>query len=157
MKWNDGLERALFKKEQKRLRKEYAEAGMTEGQINSMLEFDLEWYKSRRREAIHTQRLDIQTSEDEDINKDNPLYKKFFEKLAVEDKHEDFTKFGWVEQIESKKLYEEIISLSENDMEILTMLIEGFTQTEIATKQGVSQQAISKRLKKFQTIFQRWL
>ena len=145
MKWNDGLERARFKKEQKRLCKEYAEAGMTEEQIKAMVEFDLDWYKSRRREAVHTQRLDIQTSEDEDINKDNPLYKKFFERLAVEDKHEDFTKFGWVEQIESKELYNVIISLSENDMEILTMLIEGFTQTEIAAKQGVSQQAISKK------------
>ena len=71
-------------KEQAELRKQYLAAGMTEEQIQALHAFDREWYKSRRREAVHTQRLDIQTSEDEDINKDNPLYKKFFEKLAVE-------------------------------------------------------------------------
>ena len=77
MEWNNGKERSLFQKEQAELRKQYLAAGMTEEQIQALYAFDREWYKSRRREAVHTQRLDIQTSEDEDINKDNPLYKKF--------------------------------------------------------------------------------
>ena len=79
MEWNDGTERRRFEREQKELRKQYLAAGMTEDQIQALYAFDREWYKSCRREAVHTQQLDIQTSEDEDINKDNPLYKKFFE------------------------------------------------------------------------------
>ena len=45
MKWNDGLERALFMKEQAKLRKQYLAAGMTEEQIRALYKFDLNWYK----------------------------------------------------------------------------------------------------------------
>ena len=83
MEWHDGTERRRFEREQAELRKQYLAAGMTEEQIQALHAYDREWYKSRRREAVHTQRLDIQTSEDEDINKDNPLYKKFFEKQSA--------------------------------------------------------------------------
>ena len=98
MAWHDGTERRRFEREQTELRKQYLAAGMTEEQIQALYAHDREWYKSRRREAVHTQRLDIQTSEDEDINKDNPLYKKFFEKLAVEDNHADYSRCGWIQR-----------------------------------------------------------
>ena len=115
MEWNNGKERALFHKEQAKLRKQYLAAGMTEEQIQALYAFDCEWYKNRRREAVHTQRLDIQTSEDEDINKDNPLYKKFFEKLAVEDNHADYSRYGWLEEIQDERLYVAISKLTEKD------------------------------------------
>ena len=117
------------------------------------MRFDREWYKSRRREAVHTQRLDIQTSEDEDINKDNPLYKKFFEKLAVEDNHADYSRYGWIDELENEELAKAVNALSDTDKELLTMLINGFTQSEIGAEMGVSQQSVSKRIKKIQKIF----
>ena len=157
MEWNNGKERALFNKEQAKLRKQYLAAGMTEEQIQAMHAFDAEWYKNRRREAVHTQRLDIQTSEDEDINKDNPLYKKFFEKLAVEDNHADYSRFGWIEESVNEELVKAVNALSDADKELLTMLISGFTQSEIGAEMGVSQQSVSKRIKKVQRIFQEWL
>lgn len=157
MEWNNGKECALFNKEQAKLRKQYLAAGMTEEQIQAMHAFDAEWYKNRRREAVHTQRLDIQTSEDEDINKDNPLYKKFFEKLAVEDNHADYSRFGWIDELENEELVKAVISLSDTEKELLTMLISGFTQSEIGAEMGVSQQSVSKRIKKVQRIFREWL
>lgn len=57
MKWNDGKERALFEKEQAQKRKEYLAAGMTEKQIQVLRSYDEDWYRSRRREARHKQRL----------------------------------------------------------------------------------------------------
>ena len=157
MEWNNGKERALFQKEQAELRKQYLAAGMTEEQIQALHAFDREWYKSRRREAVHTQRLDIQTSEDEDINKDNPLYKKFFEKLAVEDNHADYSRYGWIDELENEELAKAVNALSDADKELLTMLINGFTQSEIGAEMGVSQQSVSKRIKKVQRFFRKWL
>ena len=157
MEWHDGTERRRFEREQTELRKQYLAAGMTEEQIQALHAFDCEWYKSRRREAVHTQRLDIQTSEDEDINKDNPLYKKFFEKLAVEDNHADYSRCGWIDELENEELARAVNSLSDSDKELLTMLINGFTQSEIGAEMGVSQQSVSKRIKKIQRFFREWL
>ena len=146
MEWNDGTERRRFEREQKELRKQYLAAGMTEDQIQALYAFDREWYKSRRREAVHTQQLDIQTSEDEDINKDNPLYKKFFEKLAVEDNHADYSRYGWPEEIQDERLYVAISKLTEKDKEIIAMMIEGFNQNEIAAHFGVKKAAVSRKI-----------
>ena len=157
MEWHDGTERRRFEREQAELRKQYLAAGMTEEQIQALYAFDREWYKSRRREAVHTQRLDIQTSEDEDINKDNPLYKKFFEKLAVEDNHADYSRYGWIDELENEELAKAVNALSDADKELLTMLINGFTQSEIGAEMGVSQQSVSKRIKKVQRFFRKWL
>ena len=153
MEWHDGTERRRFEREQAELRKQYLATGMTEEQIQALYAHDREWYKSRRREAVHTQRLDIQTSEDEDINKDNPLYKKFFEKLAVEDNHADYSRYGWIDELENEELAKAVNALSDTDKELLTMLINGFTQSEIGAEMGVSQQSVSKRIKKIQKIF----
>lgn len=157
MEWNNGKERALFQKEQAELRKQYLAAGMTEEQIQALYAFDREWYKSRRREAVHTQRLDIQTSEDEDINKDNPLYKKFFEKLAVEDNHADYSRYGWIDELENEELAKAVNALSDTDREILTLLIEGFNQATIALSLGMTQPAVSQRIKKIREIFRKCL
>ena len=157
MEWNNGKERALFQKEQAELRKQYLAAGMTEEQIQALHAFDREWYKSRRREAVHTQRLDIQTSEDEDINKDNPLYKKFFEKLAVEDNHADYSRYGWIDELENEELAKAVNALSDTDKELLTLLIEGFNQATIALSLGMTQPAVSQRIKKIREIFRKCL
>ena len=157
MEWHDGTERRRFEREQAELRKQYLAAGMTEEQIQALHAYDREWYKSRRREAVHTQLLDIQTSEDEDVNKDNPLYKKFFEKLAVEDNHADYSRYGWIDELENEELAKAVNALSDTDKELLTMLINGFTQSEIGAEMGVSQQSVSKRIKKIQRFFREWL
>lgn len=157
MEWNNGKERALFQKEQAGLRKLYLAAGMTEEQIQVLYAFDREWYKSRRREAVHTQRLDIQTSEDEDINKDNPLYKKFFEKLAVEDNHADYSRYGWIDELENEELAKAVNALSDTDKELLTMWIEGFNQNEIAARFGVKKAALSRKMRRIKNILRNFL
>lgn len=160
MKWNDGKERALFEREQAQKRKEYLALGMTEEQIQILRSCDEDWYRSRRREAQHTQRLNI-TAFDEDDGDDetkNPLLKKFLHSFSVEDKHWENERFAWIEEITNKQLYKVVISLSAKDKQILTLLVfDGFNQTEIAEQIGVSQQAISKKIKKFQIIFEKWL
>lgn len=159
MEWNDGKERALFEREQERKREQYLAAGMTEEQIKLLRNFDEDWYRSRRREARHTQKLNITTFEGADCAETkSPLLKKFLHIFSMEEKPFGGERFGWIEQIEKKGFYLAVKSLSDRDKEIMTLLVfDGFNQTEIAEQLGVSQQAISKRLKKIQIIFEKWL
>lgn len=155
MEWNDGKERALFEREQAKLRSEYLSAGMTEEQIQLLRSCDEDWYRGRRREARHTQSLNITVFDEDDCDSDakNPLLKKFLHKFSVEDKHFENERFGWIEQIANKDLYIAVSSLSDSDKEILTMLLyDGLKQKEIAEQRGVKKSAISRkigRLKEF--------
>ncbi len=155
MEWNDGKERALLEREQAKLRREYLSAGMTDEQIQLLRSCDEDWYRGRRREARHTQSLNITVFDEDDCDSDakNPLLKKFLHKFSVEDKHFETDRFGWIEQIENKDLYMAVSSLSDSDKEILTMLLyDGLKQKEIAEQRGVKKSAISRkigRLKEF--------
>lgn len=158
MEWNDGKERAKFAKEEAKLREQYLAAGMTEEQIEELYEFDLVWYRSCRREAQHTQALDIQTGEDEDRKMENPLYKKFFEKLAREDDPSYFSHLGWLEEIQDERLYAAIRSLPEADLELLTKYaILCVTNKDLATLLGVSHQAITGKISKIRKILRKAL
>jgi RNA polymerase sigma factor (sigma-70 family) len=148
MEWNDGKERSKFEREQRQLRKQYLAAGMNEEQIKKAYEFDLEWYKSRRREAAHTQKLDVEMDEDcNDSDGLNPMLSKFMENFSVNDKYWESERFGWIEQVNSHKLYAALKSLSELEKEILTCLIfDGLTQRELALKFDRNQSNISRKI-----------
>lgn len=160
MEWNNGKERALFEKEQAKLRKEYLAAGMTEERIQELRCFDEDWYRNRRREARHTQRLNITDLDEDNTDKEtmNPLLKKFLHNFSFEDKHFENERFGWIEEIEDEQLYKAISSLSNKDKEIITLLVvDGFNITQASKQIGVSHQAISKKIKKFKKIFEKRL
>ncbi len=53
MKFNYGYERRLFEREQQKQRNEYLAAGMSEADIQTMYEFDLEYFRLLRREDQH--------------------------------------------------------------------------------------------------------
>ncbi len=162
MKWNDGKERAKFEREQAELRKEYLAAGMTEEQIQEMYKLDKSFYNERRREATHTQELDIQAfdddgNEDED-NKDNPLVKKFLDSLTRVDTHFENDRYGWIEQIEDESLCKALKELPDDYKELLTLIVcDELNQSEIADKFAVSHQAISKKIKKIKKFLEKWL
>lgn len=59
MSWNNGYERSKFEARQKKQAEEYRALGMTEEQIKTMYEFDLEQFNSDRRYLIHTQSLQL--------------------------------------------------------------------------------------------------
>lgn len=154
MEWNNGKEWAIFQHQQAELRKKYLAAGMSEEQIKRLYEFDLEVYRGTRREALHTQHLNVSSFDDSDDGLDkSPLYKRFLEKITVTDKHWETGRFDWIEQIERKELYRAVRALSDSDKELLTeLLILGLSQTEIARRRGVNKATVTKwmnRLKKY--------
>ena len=153
MKWNNGKERARFEKEQEKLKKEYLAAGMTEEQIKKLYEYDLSEFNSERREKEHTQKLDFDDAEFNDKETDNPLFKKFLEAISITPEYSDSSRHGWIEDIENEKLSKALKNLSKDYIDILTdICVNGFSQTEIAQKRGVSRKAINNkisRIKKF--------
>ncbi|MCD8372590.1 MAG: RNA polymerase subunit sigma-70 [Clostridia bacterium] len=158
MEWNNGSEWRKFQREQEKLHKEYLAAGMTEEQYDSMYEFDLAAFKLSRTEARHTQRLDIETSEDEDRYMENPLYKKFLDKLAVRDKYADHSRYGWVNDIQDERLYKAVMKLSEADLELLTQnIVIGIPQNQLAENYGISTVAIHKKLKRIKNFLKKFL
>ena len=158
MAWNDGKERKTFEAEQKRLRKIYLEHGLTEEAIQALYEFDKEQYNARRRNAIHTQRLDFDSIEFDDKETDNPLFEKFLEFLSTEDEFVPEGRFGWIETIENHRLAKGLKQLKESDLEVLTqMYFEGYSQREVAINLGVTEANISKKIRRIKIFLKLFL
>lgn len=155
MKWNNGKERAKFEREQERLKNQYMQAGMPEEKIQAMRNLDEQFFNATRREAEHTQRLDLKMFDGETTDDGrNPLLAKFTDSLTVDLDLSGVSRYSWIEEIENESLAKALKSLPLNYLEILTMLVmDGMTQTEIAHERGVSQQYISQIFQKIKNIF----
>ena len=158
MKWNNGKERAKFEREQKELREQYIAAGMTEEQIQAMYDFDLDVFNGKRREAEHTQTLDFAAVEAEDKELENPLYKKFADKLSVTMNLEDASCYAWIDEIEDERLVKAIKALPQDYIEILTeIIVDRRTKSDIANERGVLKTAISNKICRIKNIFKKFL
>ncbi len=151
MKFNKGYEWKKFEEEWKRLRKEYAAAGMDEASIDAMYEFDHGVFNSNRRYAEHTQEVGPQVFfDDGDIADEgnSALFLRFLPSFSVElDDAGIMGRYSWVEKIDAPVLYRCISGLPDSDKEILTLwIIEGYSASEIARMQGSTQQNISKKI-----------
>lgn len=149
MAWNNGLERKRFDEEQEKLAAEYRAAGMTEEQIEQMHQFDLKVFNSTRRFFEHNQQSSEVVLEESDDDK-SPLFKKYLSALSVDlDSTNIKDRYWWIEEIENPQLLTAIKELSVDEIEFVTQIVfEELTQEEIAKVLGVSQAAVSQKLKK---------
>ncbi|MDD4493396.1 MAG: sigma factor-like helix-turn-helix DNA-binding protein [Eubacteriales bacterium] len=149
MSWNDSIKRIEFKAKHEKQADEYRKLGMSEEQIQAMYEYDYEQYKSERRYRKHNQSMEPAdfSSADDDIEK-TPLFTKFAETLTItDDNAPSHSRYWWVEEIGTPALAEKLKRLSENDLELLTLIaFDGYTQADIAEWQGISKQAVSKKI-----------
>ena len=158
MSWNDGYERKKFAKRQKKQAEEYRALGMTEEQIQAMYEFDLEQFKSERRHRMHTQPLQVEEFEENDADEsDNTLLNEFFDELTCTiETSGDKSRYWWVEEIDDSETVKKIKSLSERDLEILTlMVIDELTHEEIAKIMGVCVRTIERVNARFKNLFKK--
>lgn len=158
MSWNDGYERRKFEARQKKQAEEYRALGMTEEQIQAMYEFDLEQYKNDRRHYSHTQSFipdDFDESEDDDEKLS--IFEKFKDVLttSIEDSGNK-SRYWWIEEIDEPETVKKIKSLSERDLEILTlMVIDELTHEEIAKIIGVCVRTIERVNARFKNLFKK--
>lgn len=158
MSWNNGYETKKFKARQKKQAEEYRALGMTEDQIQAMYEFDLEQFKSERRHRMHTQPLQVEEFEENDADEsDNTLLNEFFDELTCTiETSGDKSRYWWVEEIDDSETVKKIKSLSERDLEILTlMVIDELTHEEIAKIMGVCVRTIERVNARFKNLFEK--
>ncbi len=152
MGFNYGREKRRFDKEWEQLQKEYAAAGMEESDIARMKEFDWEWFCSRRTYENHNQAL----PDEEDIEAGRTLLFQKFPELSADFEQQEFTdRYAWLQEIEDEKLYQRLCRLGEKDLELLTLIVmESYTQAEVAKLWGCSRSAITQKVKKIQKYLQ---
>lgn len=148
MGFHYGYEKRKFDMEWSRLEQEYRAAGMSDEQIADMKEYDWTWFCSQRAYLNRVQGLSSEQYEEE--LEQSCLFQKF-ESLSCNwdtgdvDKH----RFGWLSTIENERLYQRLCELSEDDLELLTLLIgDGYRQADVARLWNCSRSAITQRLNK---------
>lgn len=135
MSQNNAYERKKFEAEQNKQAEEYRALGMTEEQIKTMYEFDLEQFNSDRRYREHTQAI-IPDNFDDNENDDEKLsiFDKFKDTLTTSiETSGDKLRYWWVDEIEDSELFRKIKSMSAENTEFITLYVfDGYTQEEIA-------------------------
>lgn len=144
MGFNYRKERKKFEEEMAENEKRYRSAGMSDSQIHAMREYEEEIFRRERVYGIHTV---FEESKEYpgliELEKSNDSY--FQELSASLDNLLDNLVPGLSE------------SLSVKDKEVLLLLSRGLNQQEAANLLGVSQQAISKHMKKIKLFLKRGL
>ena len=159
MGWNTAYERKKFEAKQKKQAEEYRALGMSEEQIQIMYEFDLEQFNSNRSYYSHTQSFipdDFDESEDDDEKLS--IFEKFKDVLTISiEDSSDKSRYWWIEEIDEPETVKKIKSLSERDLEILTlMVIDELTHEEIAKIMGVCVRTIERVNARFKNLFKKF-
>ncbi len=161
MSWNNGYERRKFEARQKKQAAEYRALGMTEEQIKTMYEFDLEQFNCDRKYHRHTQEFTLSDFDDDGVESGrSPMFERFAEQLTTTMENVRFSsgRYAWFEDFDNDEVREWLYALPEEDKEILTLLVEEqLTQSEIAYRLGVSQPAICKKIAKYKIFLVAWL
>ena len=149
---NFGAEYKRFEKEMTKKHELYAQLNMSQEQIDALDEFDKEEFLSNNTYKRHIQSLSI--DEDYENSEDmHPLFKKFGDVLSVELKVTFRDRYAWLDDISSQTLHKKLLSLSEDDLDVLDAYVFGEKKyREIGEAKKVTPQCIYKkiqRIKKF--------
>jgi len=161
MRFIYGAEDAKFKEKCEVLRLEYEEAGMNEADVQAMKDGDRDEFKEIRRYRTHTvslNRLASHMSSKSTNEVCSPLMKRYQSQLSTG--HPEFSqmngRYGWIEDIDSPDLVQNIRSLPKKDLELITCLAEdGLTRADLSRQLGVSRAAITKRVSRIVRILKK--
>ncbi|MGN0178933.1 MAG: RNA polymerase subunit sigma-70 [Monoglobaceae bacterium] len=146
MGFNYAAEKKKFDAQWERNAEWYRPEGMSEEAIQKMKEFDWAVFCSERVYRNHTQDMPEEISNAVSDSSRSSLFTKY-PNLSVSFSIEDFKgKYTWMESITDPKLAAKIKTLSKDYIEILTMLIEGYSQTEIAKMRHQHRSAICNKI-----------
>lgn len=151
MKFNYALEKKKFEEQWKKLRKEYAAAGMPAEDIEKMYEFDWEVLKRERIYSLHNQ--EIPTCLLDDGEERDPLAYRYLEQISIPAKETDpQRRYGWVDEIETSEIAKVLQNLKLKELELLTLVVmEDYSISEIARKYQTSRRAISNRFSRIRS------
>ena len=85
--------------------------------------------------------------EDYDIDEGkNPLAKKFIESISVMPDTPMTAKYWWMDEIDDRVLLEKMKKLSLEELDLVDLVFQGYSQHEISEILGKSQSAVSQRM-----------
>lgn len=151
MSFNYASERNKFDAAWKKLRKEYAAAGMSKESIDAMYQFDLRGFNADRAYANHTCALNLAHEQmDEDDDFENPFLEKHLDKFTTQyDSYGAHSRYWWLEELDDARLIAALPFLTDDDKELLTLIVvDGYTQEECAVKMHITQRTISYRIQR---------
>lgn len=153
MGFNYSREKFIFDKEWEKLREQYKKAGMSDEAVQELYDFDWSWFRMRRNYENRVQAMPEEEIEEQNAETRSNLFQRFTSLSTSFDEVEFSGRYAWLDTISDDALFEKLKYLSDDELELLTLLaIEGYTQREIARKMRCSQNAISKRLIKIKRI-----
>jgi DNA-directed RNA polymerase specialized sigma subunit len=149
MGFNYGLEKRKYDAEWAKKRIEYVKAGMEQAAIDEMYEFDMEEFRNNRIFALHNQAVLPECFSDEDESDKSSIINKFCKPTDIFDDYISTSRYGWIEDIDDTALYKKLKQMSEEDLELLTLLIfDDFNQSELSRLKGLNQSVYSRKLKR---------
>lgn len=153
MGFNYSREKFVFDREWEKLHEQYKKAGMSEEAVQELYDFDWSWFRMRRNYENSVQAMPEEEIDDQNAATRSNLFQRFTSLSTSFDEMELSGRYAWIDTISDDALSEKLKDLSNDELELLTLLaIEGYTQREIARKLHCSQNAISKRLIKIKRI-----
>lgn len=155
MGFNYAREKRRFDQTWDRHDREYTEAGMSPESIQSLYEFDLDVFRSQRRYVNHTQ--DIPQGADSVGAGDASALLYRYANGTTSFSEDDFPgRHAWVDAIEDQQLSLRLRQLSDDDLELLTLLVlEELSQREASRMLGCSQSAISQRYQRIKNFLRK--
>lgn len=152
MGFNYSKEQKKFEMQWKKTRTECLDAGMSEGSITQLYQFDLATFHSNRSFSKHTQPFP-DLNNPERTGMDIKLHQKFKSLSCTIDEGSFSGDYAWIDTIDSPIILQRLQFLSSKDVEILTLYaLEEYNQQEIAHIMGCHQSVISRRIKKIKKI-----
>lgn len=135
MAFNYLKEKAAFDTQWQRIEAWYRREDMSEAAIAEMKAFDWEEFKRTRINSLHETELKLE----------------FVENLA--DKSvEPSSRYWWIEEIEDEEVLKNVRRLSDEELLIISMLLEGHTQKSISDEFGVRDYYVCRRMAKIKTV-----
>lgn len=159
MQFNYALEKKRFDQEWEKTEKAYIAAGMSKTAIEVMREYDWSLFKQRRIISVHEQTMASSDFDDDDSDDSySSLFNKFINAMTTEDDDSSHhSRYWWIEEIESPILAKELHSISDEFLELITLVyIEGYSQHEAASKMGIPLRTVERRLSTVKKIFRKF-
>ena len=144
MYFNYGYKRQQFELEQTELRKQYKAAGMTEEAIQAMYEDSLAWFRSCRNETLHG--VYPQEMMTVDPSNGDFRYMDMDELPASAQLITSTDRFAWIEEIKDPALYGTVRAMKQDYIEIITLMMEGYQQNDIAGVMRISRPALNEKV-----------
>ena len=160
MKFNYALEKKKFDAEWAKTEKEYIAAGMNERAIKEMREYDWSLFKKRRIYSVREQPMAASSFDDDDSDDSHSaLLAKFMDVMSTtDDTQTHHSRYWWIEELDNAKLAKALKSISEENLEAITLLyVFGYSQNEVAKRMGMSDRTLRRHITAAKKIIEKYL